>query len=151
MSHITKVQIPLKDLEVLQRALEELGLQVEQDAVIDSWTPGETQRGDLVVRTPAVSWSMSGDYGIAFEKQSVDGSIEVHSDWEASMKSGVLQSRGLSNGWRGPGSEKVFLDAVGQKYTKLLVTDRLTEQGFTLGDEKVEADGTITLTSRRYR
>ena len=148
MSHISTVSIPLKDIDVLKRALEKLGLKVEANGRIRAWD-GNVVRGDLVVQTPATSYGKTSNYGVAFVRQG--DSVSVQSDWEASLKAPVLHEAGLSRGWNGPGSEKIMLDKVGQAYSRELVVDNLAEHGFVLDEEEVNDTGQLTLTARRFR
>jgi hypothetical protein len=137
LSHITSVAIPIKDIAVAKRALEALGMDVHEGGTVEVYD-GSTVTGDLTVRTPGTAWSRQKDYGIAFT-QTEDG-LEASADWGAVTGHETM---------RRFGSQQVFLDAVGQKYSELLVRDEMTLQGFTL--EESEVEGKIVLVGKRYR
>ena len=137
MSHISTVTIPLRDVAMVKRALEALGLDVHEGGTVEVYD-GESVSGVLTVRTPGRVWERYKNYGLAFQ-QTEDGLV-ASGDWAAVFRHETMQ---------GFGSQQVFLDAVGQKHSQLLVEDRFNAQGFTL--EETESEGRITLTARRYR
>lgn len=139
MSHQTSVTVPLKDLDVLGRVLARMGLEVKRDGVVQVYR-GPDIKGALVLETPGRVWNTQKNYGVAFV-ETEDG-LEVKADWPAVMAHPSMQEFGRD--------QKVFLDAVGQRYSELLVSDRLESEGFTL-ETSTNDQGEIVLVGTRYR
>ena len=139
MSHITSVDIALKDMALLKRALSDLGMDVREGGTVEVYD-GSVVAGDLTVHTPGTVWERRKDYGVAFVR-SGDG-FEAKADWDAVARHESMKTFN--------GSQEVFLDAVGQTYSKLLVEDELLDHGFTLEEEET-VDGKIILTATSHR
>jgi len=128
VSHFTKVKTQIKDMDILGKALQEMGFTVERDAKVRGYM-GNSTTAPLVAKG-------SGKYDIGFNV--VDGSIEANADWW---------------GFQYDSSEKMtqkdFLGGLTMKYNQTMLRDQFVDHGYTLEEEEVE--GEIILTATRYR
>lgn len=129
MSHFATVETKINDLVCLKRALEDLGLAFEeatanQLATVKGWR-GATQQADMSIH-------VTGKYDIGV-RQNTDGTYALSADWwgieeETNQKAEPLQ-------------QKVI-----QRYAFHKAKQEAVNNGFTVDDQAVEADGTIKLT-----
>lgn len=122
MSHFTRVRTQLRDIETVQRALEDLGYTVENGVV--RGYGGQRAVADLVVRTDS-------GYDIGF-RQEGDAVVLVADFW------GLRINR------------EDFLKKVTQRYAYLTVVDQATAQGWQTMTEEVMADGSVRLVMQRW-
>ena len=125
MSHFTKIRTKLVDENTLRAALKRLGYSPEDT--------GDGVRGWQGIKTTAdfKITPHKGDYEIGFVKQS--GTYSIVADWY-----GVHST-----------SESRFAANVTQAYGVEGTLSTLTAQGFELGEELHDRDGTVRLTLRR--
>ena len=72
MSHFTSIQTQIRDLEALQDACKELGVELVHEGVARGYATN-VRTGDAVIR-------LKGPYDIALNKQS-DGNYSLTTDW----------------------------------------------------------------------
>jgi len=123
MSHFTRVRTKLRNLTVVQRALEDLGYNVETEAKVRGY--GDRADADLVVR-------MDGKYDIGFSERPNGEVYMVADTW------GLKVDR------------DDFLHEVTQRYAYLTVMEQADAQGFRVTTEENQADGSIRLVMQRW-
>ncbi len=124
MSHFTRVKTQLRNLNLVQQALEEMGHQVIPDSHVRGYH-GDQTRADLVVHMP-------GKYDIGFLEQP-DGDDEMVADF-----------------WGLKIDRKTFVNEVTQRYAYLTVVEQASAQGFQVTAEENQADGSIRLVMQRW-
>ena len=125
MSHFTMIKTRLIKKDLLIKALQELGYNVNDGKVrIRGYNRQETEV-DIMIST------RNKGYDIGFKKE--DDSYNLVADWY-----GIKDIE-----------PETFLKQVQQKYAYLAVRERMEEQGFELIEEENEEDNTIHLTLRR--
>lgn len=125
LSHFTKIRTRLVDEQTLRQALGRLGHEpLEARNGVKGWMGGRTQ-ADFKIK-PA-----TGDYEIGFVKE--DGAYTIVADWW-----GIHST-----------DEATFAAGLTQAYGVVGTLSTLTAQGFELGEETQEQDGTVRLTLRR--
>ncbi len=125
MSHFTKIKTRLINKELLIKALQDLGYNVNDGKVQIRGYEGQKTDVDIMIPTGNTG------YDIGFRKEG--DSYSLVADWW---------------GIRDITSED-FLNRVQQKYAYNAVRERMEEQGFELIEEENEEDKTIHLTLRR--
>ena len=132
MSHFTKCEMKMTNLQALKKALEELGLQYSEEkagqgAVVRGF------RGDTL--KAAMSIDM-GKYDIGVIANA-DGTYDLTADWW-----GVETTKGVS--------EAEFKEQLGQKYQYHNVKMACEEKGYAVEEEVNEEDGSIRLVVRKW-
>lgn len=130
MSHFTSVKTKLFDLEMVKKALTELGYKYSQGkAKVRGWV-GNTQEAELVVNT-------GSNYDIGFLKNP-SGEYSLVADWWAiSNNAKVNQSQ--------------FVEQITQRYAYHKVLNEIKKKGFTVAEEKKASDGSIKLLVRKWQ
>lgn len=123
MSHFTRVRTQLRNLSVVQRALEDLGYNVEMDAKVRGY--GDRTDADLVVR-------LDGKYDIGFTERR-NGEVDMVADM-----------------WGLKIDRVDFLHEVTQRYAYLTVMEQAETQGFRVTTEENQTDGSIRLVMQRW-
>ena len=123
MSHFTRVRTQLRDLGTVQRALEDLGFEVEGPGVVRGYM-GQQDQADLVVRT-------GSDYDLGFRREG----------------SNVLM---VADFWGLRIDREAFLNRLTQRYAYLTVLDQAQTQGWESVTEEVQEDGSIRLVMQRW-
>jgi hypothetical protein len=125
MSHFTKIRTRLIDEQTLRAGLKRLGYEVlDARSGVNGWMGG-TARADFKIKPSA------RDYEIGFVKDS--GTYNIVADWY-----GIRST-----------SKAAFTANVTQAYAVEGSVVTLAAQGFEVGEEVQEADGTVRLTLRR--
>ena len=132
MSHFTKCELKMTNLEAIKRALEELELKHEiaeqgQNAVVRGY------RGQTL--DAAIKIDM-GKYDIGVV-QADNGTYELVADWW-----GVETTRGVT--------EEEFVKTLNQRYQYHNVKIACEDKGYTVEEETNEEDGTINLVVRKW-
>jgi hypothetical protein len=122
MSHFTRVRTQLRDMEMVKRALIDLGYKVTSGSVYGFG--GQEARVDLVVRT-------AGKYDIGFKMEG--SNIEMIADF-----------------WGIPVDRAEFLRRLTQRYAYLTVTEQARQQGWQTVLEETQPDGSIRLVMQRW-
>lgn len=124
MSHFTRVRTQLRNLHILQTALEDLKFEVVPQSVIRGYN-GNAAQADLVVRMP-------GQYDVGFRQQD-SGEVEMVADF-----------------WGLKVNRTEFLNQVTQRYAYHTVVEQAEAQGFQVVTEQNEQDGSIRLVVQRW-
>ena len=124
MSHFTRIQTQIRNIGTLQRALEDLGYDVTQDAQVRGYRGAHTN-ADLVVR-------LDGSFDVGFTRQKDEQVAMVADFWGLKV------------------DKNTFLNSVTQKYAYLTVMEQAAAQGFQMVTEENQADGSIRLVVQRW-
>jgi len=130
MSHFTKVATKINDLIALKRALDQLGWKykhAEQGVEVRGWR-GQKSTAELAIDM--------GKYDIGVIKQE-DGTYCLEADWW-----GIETTRGVK--------EEEVVKEVNAKYAYQRVVAAVEEQGYTIDQNAVQADGTVKLTVSKW-
>ena len=132
MSHFTKCDLKITNLEALKRALAARDYkfteaQNEQGVEVRGYK-GQKLNAELSIDM--------GKYDIGVVKQQ-DGTYEIVADWW-----GVETTRGTT--------EKEFVEEVNQQYAYQRVVMACEEQGYTMEETKNAEDGKIQLTVKKW-
>ena len=130
MSHFTKVATKINDLIALKKALEQLGWKyraADGGVEVRGWR-GQTTRAALAIDM--------GKYDVGVVQQA-DGTYALEADWW-----GVETTRGLK--------EDEILKEVNAKYAYQRVVAAVEEQGYTVDENAVQADGSVKLTVSKW-
>lgn len=132
MSHFTTVETKINDLVCLKQALEDLGMTFEEStenqmATVKGW------RGAVSQAEMSIHATSKYDIGV---RQNQDGTYQLTADWwaieeETQEKTELLQQRVI------------------QRYAFRKAKSEAEKQGFTIDEEALAADGTITMTVSR--
>ena len=125
MSHITKIETQITDLDVAERALVDLGLDVSRDAELVGWGSRTGALPLACLRLP------SGDFGVGLQL-TANGTYEVMSDWwYVERQAGVGRDDLLSRLY--------------QRYSYLKVKEALDQHGLRIAEESVDDQKSIGL------
>ena len=124
MSHFTRVTTQLRDMVILQQALEQLGYDVAGAGPIRGYG-GQQVNADLVIDT-------GSSYDIGFLQE--DDQIELIADF-----------------WGLKVDREKFLNQVIQRYAYLTVVEQAQAQGWSTLTEEVQPDGSIRLVMQRWK
>ncbi|MFM7204874.1 MAG: DUF1257 domain-containing protein [Myxococcota bacterium] len=125
MSHFSRVKTTVKNLVSLKTALEDLGIEYEEAlgmVRVRGWQ-GAEELAELVIKT-----GTQYDIGV---RRMASGEYELIADWWA------LEEHGLK--------QETFLQRITQRYAYHEVKAQAENQGYSVEEEQVEADGTIRL------
>ena len=130
MSHFTKVATKINDLTALKKALDQLGWKYSaatEGVTVRGWR-GQTAKAEISIDM--------GKYDVGVVKQE-DGTYSLESDWW-----GVETTRGLT--------EEEIVKEVNAKYAYQRVVAAVEEQGYTIDQNAVQADGTVKLSVSKW-
>jgi hypothetical protein len=130
MSHFTKVATKINDLVALKKALDQLGWKykhAEAGVEVRGWR-GQTTKAEIAIDM--------GKYDVGVVKQ-VDGTYALEADWW-----GVETTRGVK--------EEEVVKELNAKYAYQRVVAAVEEQGYTIDQNAVQADGTVKLTVSKW-
>lgn len=116
MSHFSTIKIQIKNGDILQQILTELGYQVETNAQVRGYQ-GNRTNADYVIR-------QNNGYDLGFRKN--QGNYELVADF-----------------WGARINEKEFLNQINQKYAHRTLMETVEEEGFDVEEEEVLEDGTV--------
>ena len=116
MSHFTTIKIQIKNGEVLQEVLQELGYQVECNTTVRGYR-GNTTQAEYVIR-------QQNGYDLGFRLNGEN--YEIVSDF-----------------WGAKINQKEFVNSISQKYAHKTLMNSVQEQGFDIEEEEVLEDGTV--------
>lgn len=123
MSHFSKVETKITDLIFLKKAITDMELAYEEGNLKAKGWLWKRAKADLIIPT------RSGcDIGFKYNGTSYD----VVADWDSI----------------GDIDQQSFVNELSQRYAYNVVSDTLTQQGFTIAEERAE-DGKIRLTMQR--
>ena len=126
MSHFSKIQTSLKDLDLLKKSLNDLSIHWEPELNKVRGHRGQTTFANLVIK-------QANNYDIGFSWNGVE--YQVVADIQF---------------WQQPWSIELFLDRVSQRYAYNSIIKSTYDQGFQTVNENVQEDGSIKLTLQKW-
>ncbi|WP_204104265.1 MULTISPECIES: DUF1257 domain-containing protein [Spirulina sp. CCY15215] len=123
MSHFSTIKVQIKNGEILNQVLQELGYSVECNAEIRGYQ-GKTTTADYVIR-------QSNRYDIGFRQNGETYDI-VADFWGANL------------------DRQQFLNSIQQKYAHKTLLNAVQDQGFNLEEEETLNDGTVRVVVGRW-
>jgi hypothetical protein len=124
MSHFTTIKVQIKNGEVLQQVLQELGHTVEQNAMVRGYQ-GDQTVAEYVIRR-------SNGYDIGFRRGG-DEHYEVIADF-----------------WGTRINQQQFIHEIQRKYAHRMLLHTVAEQGYAIEEEEVMTDGTVRVVVGRW-
>lgn len=123
MSHFTTIQVQIKNGEILNQVLQELGYTVEYNKKVRGYA-GQKTDAEYVIR-------QENGYDLGFRRQ---GEIyELVADF-----------------WGAKIDQKAFVNSISQKYAHKTLMASVQEQGFNVEEEEVLKDGTVRVVVGRW-
>ena len=126
MSHFSKIQTSLKDLDLLKKSLSDLSIQWEPELNRVRGYKDQTTFANLVIRQ--------------------DNNYDIGLRWNGFEYQLVADIQF----WQQPWSIELFLDRVSQKYAYNSIVESTSKQGFQTVNETVQEDGSIKLTLQKW-
>jgi hypothetical protein len=126
MSHFSKIQTSLKDLDLLKRSLNDLSIQWEPELNRVRGYRDQTTFANLVIK-------QSNNYDIGFSWNGFEYQLVADIQF-----------------WQQPWSIELFLDRVSQRYAYNSIVESTSNQGFQTVNETVQEDGSIKLTLQKW-
>lgn len=123
MSHFSTIKIEIKNGEILQQVLTELGYEVKTNTQVRGYQGNQTN-ADYVIR-------QNNGYDLGFRRNGE--SYELVADF-----------------WGARINEEKFLNAINQKYAHQTLMQSVEEQGFDVEEEEVLEDGTVKVVVGRW-
>ena len=124
MSHFSKIQTSLKDLDLLKKSLSDLSIQWEPELNRVRGYKDQTTFANLVIR-------QDNNYDIGFSWNGFEYQLVADIQF-----------------WQQPWSIELFLDRVSQKYAYNSIVESTSKQGFQTVNETVQEDGSINYTAK---
>lgn len=123
MSHFTTIKVQIKNGEILQGVLQELGHQVEQNTTVRGYQGNKTN-AEYVIR-------QNNGYDLGFRR---DGeNYELVADF-----------------WGAKINQQDFVNSILHKYAHKTLMATVQEQGFNVEEEEVLEDGTVRVVVGRW-
>ena len=126
MSHFSKIQTSLKDLDLLKKSLSDLSIQWEPELNRVRGYKDQTTFANLVIR-------QDNNYDIVYSWNGFEYQLVAEIQF-----------------WQQPWSIELFLDRVSQKYAYNSIVESTSKQGFQTVNETVQEDGSIKLTLQKW-
>ena len=126
MSHFSKIQTSLKDLDLLKRSLNDLSIQWEPELNRVRGYRDQTTFANLVIK-------QNNNYDIGFSWNCFEYQLVADIQF-----------------WQQPWSIELFLDRVSQRYAYNSILESTSNQGFQTVNETVQEDGSIKLTLQKW-
>lgn len=116
MSHFSAIKVQIKNGEILQEVLQELGYQVERNTNVRGYQ-GNTTNADYVIR-------QNNGYDLGFRSNGEN--YELVADF-----------------WGARINQQQFVNSLNQKYGYKTLMQSVKEQGFNVEEEETLRDGTV--------
>ncbi len=126
MSHFSKIQTTLKDLNLLKQALNDLCIQWDSESQTVRGYKEQTSFANLVIK-------QNNNYDIGFTWNGFEYQLVADLQF-----------------WQQPWSVESFLDKVSQRYAYNSIIQATKKQGFETVEEIKQNNGTIKLTLQRW-
>tara|TARA_B110000459_G_scaffold187752_1_gene220347 strand:+ start:323 stop:718 length:396 start_codon:yes stop_codon:yes gene_type:complete len=126
MSHFSKIQTSLKDLDLLKKSLNDLSIHWEPELNRVRGYKQQTTFANLVIR-------QDNNYDIGFSWNGFEYQLVADIQF-----------------WQQPWSIEMFLDRVSQRYAYNSIVESTSQQGFQSVSETVQEDGSIKLTLQKW-
>ncbi|MFP4135191.1 MAG: DUF1257 domain-containing protein [Halothece sp.] len=116
MSHFSTIKVQIKNGDILQQVLTELGYQVETNTQVRGYQ-GNRTNADYVIK-------QNNGYDLGFRRNGEN--YELVADF-----------------WGARINEEKFLNQINQKYAHQTLKHTVAEEGFDVEEEEVLEDGTV--------
>ena len=126
MSHFSKIQTTLKDLNLLKQSLKDLSVQWDSESQTVRGYKEKTSFANLVIK-------QNNNYDIGFTWNGFEYQLVADLQF-----------------WQQPWSVESFLDKVSQRYAYNSIIKATEKQGFETVEEVNQDNGTIRLTLQRW-
>ena len=126
MSHFSKIQTSLKDLDLLKKSLNDLSIHWEPELNRVRGYKQQTTFANLVIR-------QDNNYDIGFSWNGFEYQLVADIQF-----------------WQQPWSIEMFLDRVSQRYAYNSIVESTSQQGFQSVSETVQEDGSSKLTLQKW-
>jgi hypothetical protein len=126
MSHFSKIQTSLKDLDLLKKSLNDLSIYWEPELNRVRGYKDRTTFANLVIK-------QGNNYDIGFSWNGFEYQLVADIQF-----------------WQQPWSIELFLDRVSQRYAYNSIVESTSNQGFQTVNETVQEDGSIKLTLQKW-
>jgi hypothetical protein len=126
MSHFSKIQTSLKDLDLLKKSLNDLSIHWEPEINRVRGYKNQTTFANIVIK-------QGNNYDIGFSWNGFEYQLVADIQF-----------------WQQPWSIELFLDRVSQRYAYNSILQSTSNQGFQTVNETVQEDGSIKLTLQRW-
>jgi hypothetical protein len=123
MSHFTTIKVQIKNGEILQQVLQELGYQVEQNTNVRGYQGNKTN-AEYVIR-------QTNGYDLGFRRNGEN--YELVADF-----------------WGAKINQQDFVNSISQKYAHKTLMTTVQEQGFDVEEEEVLEDGSVRVLVGRW-
>lgn len=123
MSHFSTIQVQIKNGEILNQTLQELGYTVECNKKVRGYQGNKTE-AEYVIR-------QDNGYDLGFRLNGEN--YELVADF-----------------WGARIDQKAFVNSLMQKYAHKTLMASVQEQGFNLEEEEILADGTVRVVVGRW-
>lgn len=123
MSHFSTIQVQIKNGEILNQTLQELGYTVECNKKVRGYQGNKTE-AEYVIR-------QDNGYDLGFRHNGEN--YELVADF-----------------WGARIDQKAFVNSLMQKYAHKTLMASVQEQGFNLEEEEILADGTVRVVVGRW-
>ena len=127
MSHFSKIKTSLKDLNLLQKSLDDLGVNWHTDINIIKGYKYQNHFANLVI-------TQTNNYDIGFTWNGMEYQLVADLQF-----------------WQQPWSVELFLDKVTQRYAYNSIVKATQDQGFQTVEETAQENGSIRLTLQRWK
>lgn len=126
MSHFSKIQTSLKDLDLLKKSLNDLSIHWEPELNRVRGYKDQTTFANVVIK-------QGNNYDIGFSWNGFEYQLIADVQF-----------------WQQPWSIELFLDRVSQRYAYNSIIESTSNQGFQTVNEMVQEDGSIKLTLQKW-
>jgi|TARA_B110000967_G_scaffold150448_1_gene154284 hypothetical protein len=126
MSHFSKIQTSLKDLDLLKKSLNDLSIHWEPELNRIRGYRDQTTFANIVIK-------QRNNYDIGFSWNGFEYQLVADIQF-----------------WQQPWSIELFLDRVSQRYAYNSIVESTSNQGFQTVNETVQEDGSIKLTLQKW-
>ena len=126
MSHFSKIQTSLKDLDLLKKSLNDLSIYWEPELNRVRGYKDQTTFANIVIK-------QDNNYDIGFSWNGFEYQLVADIQF-----------------WQQPWSIELFLDRISQRYAYNSILESTSNQGFHTVNEIVQEDGTIKLTLQKW-
>ena len=126
MSHFSKIQTSLKDLDLLKKSLNDLSIHWEPELNRVRGYKEQTTFANIVIK-------QANNYDIGFSWYGFEYQLVADIQF-----------------WQQPWSIELFLDRVSQRYAYNSIVESTSNQGFQTVNETVQEDGSIKLTLQKW-
>ena len=126
MSHFSQIKTKIRDLDILECALNDLGIGSERGDMQVRGYQGQTQAASLIV-------SQTNGYDVGF--QWTGDAYQLVADFQY---------------WQQPWTVESFLEKVNHRYAYQTIVSESAKKGFEVVEQTNEEDGTVKLVLQRW-